>query len=486
MFYRKIKPENGYCLYFPNRKQGARFEAGRRIRVWLWEEWKHIKLGQFEVKFEKELVSTADNLDCEVRADFQIVVGGPEDGRESRLEKATISCSPTKNIKDKIELEFFKVWATNYCKSSVVRVIQKCNYVNLIEDLDYRTDAANRIEDDARKTLENIGLILVRCTVVLEPLEPKSILATKDILDKWLEFRRTLDAANLAKQQAENQKKQQEAELEREHSEKLKQTDHLKKTKEKEIDDQTKIKIAEIEANTAIKEKEQERDRDEVVGQIDEVIYARAQQSQLQKIRMAAQIEEEREKKRADLEKEREKNNEELARLKRQNEEQRLQHELKRQQLELEKLEKEREAKQREVEVVELKRQIAEKENTQEEQRGMTKVKIIKEETLAKSADVIEMRKLLMDNLPKVMEMANRPIEKMGEIRINMYGGGADTVFGQNNTLGTFLASASTLPIIKEFLRFLKDWEGETSEVKTVLNGQTPIKEARKVKSESE
>lgn len=60
---------------------------------------------------------------------------------------------------------------------------------------------------------------------------------------------------------------------------------------------------------------------------------------------------------------------------------------------------------------------------------------------------------------PAIVEQASRPVEKIGEIRaINVTGAGQGTD-GGNNSVGSFLASSSSLPMIREFLRFLTEVE---------------------------
>lgn len=462
MIYRNIIPDDGYCLYFPNRQKGQRFEAGRRVRVWLLEEWKHIKLGQFEVKFstkddqvkqeKADLITTAESLECKVRADFKLVIGGAKEGIEERLERATITCPPTRNIRKKIELEFFQKWATNYCKNSIKRIIRECKFINLIEDADYRAKAEARISDDLKKNLETIGLILVESTVLVEPLEPEGELATKQILEKWLEVHRTLDEAARARKQAENEHEQLLAILNRDHANVIMLIEQQKKQQAAEAEATTRIKKLEVEMKADIEEKKQIRDKEEEIRQIQEQINAWSQEALLQKIRRESSVAEEQIKE-----------DQRIAQIKQQNENQHLKDKL-------EMLELEKAAIQKEIEILEAKERITKTETELELIQGSAKAEIIEKEILAKSADIILMRKELMIALPRILEEASRPIAKMGEIRILNLTGAGETG-EQKNVLGGILSSASMLPFIKEVMRFLRDLEPETKEVQVMPEG---------------
>lgn len=453
--FRTIKPDNSYCLYFPNRCKGQRFVAGRGVRVWLWEEWEHIKLGQFEVKFPdqqgRDLFVTAEDLECDVRANFKIVIGGTEEGREERFDRATISCTPRRDINKKIEFDFFQKWATTYCKTSMEKTIKHSKYVNLFEDPDYRAGVKNQIEDDARNTLATIGLILVTSTIVFEPVEPKSTLATKEILDKWMEYRRTLDEAERTKQQAENEHRERLAEIEREYSQRMIEIEQKKKLEAKGIEAQTRIKILDMDARTEIGERQQIRDKEEKIRGIQEQIDAWAQTSQLQRIRRDAELVQERLRKEAEEAEERERESQVLAGLKQQYESQRL-HD----QMEL--LELEREALQKQMALMELKERISRSETELERIQGAAKAEVMEREVMARSADVIQMRNSLMEALPRILQEANRPIEKMGEIRILNVTGMTNKI-GEGGFVGGLISAISVLPMVKEVIRFLGDWE---------------------------
>jgi len=429
--WRKIKPDNGYCFYFPNRPEGNRCIAGQSVRVGWWEEWKHIKLGQFEVKFsnqqEQELITTEENLQCRVIADFKIVVGGREEGREERLKRATLSCPPTKSIKDKVELEFFQKWATNFCKNSIKRIVKECKFLDLLEKVDYRANAAKRVKADLENNLESIGLLLVESTVVIEPLKPDGPFATKQILDTWLEFRKVLDRAGIADMEAESEKKEAEVGL-------------LQQSKIRDLERASELR--DTERKLEIKEKEQIRQKEEAIRGITQQLKIWEKEARLFTIQLQDEVDREEERKK-----------EEAESRKRQSERQALQDDL-------EKIQIQRKVRQEENELVELREQVAATEIRLDRAKEELRVEIVEKEMLAKSADTIKMRELLVSALPKILEEANRPMEKMGEMRTLNFVGMSDKM-DKNGLVGGLLGSISTLPMVKEVIRFLRELENE-------------------------
>jgi hypothetical protein len=473
--FRTIMPDNGYCLFFPNRKEGRRFEAGRSVRVWRWEEWKHIKLGQFSVALpdpeKPELITTSEDLECEVRGDFKIVVGGPPEGIEERLKRATISVPPSRDIKKKVEFDFFQAWAANYCRTSIARVIRQCSYIRLVEDADYRAEAIRKVEGDAKQGLEVIGLILIRSTIVIDPLEPKSALVTKEILDKWLAFRKTLDAAERAKRKAQHEDEQLLADLDREHAEKMKEIEQQEKEKAREIEEKTRINIIKIEAAAELEEQEEARAKDAVLQEIRRQMADLQKDAQIMAVGRDAEIEEARIRKEEALEeiqrghefqasKHRQEMEDRESRHRQEMEERESQHRQEMEQHRLEMLRLEYEANQKELESIKLKEEVSRIRTELERVSGQVKAKIIEQETLARSAASIKMREILLQSLPQIAAEVNRPLEKMGEIRVNLVG--TTDSAEQGGFLQGLWKSTSIIPLIKEALRLVRDFESES------------------------
>ena len=454
LFWRRISPANSYCLFFPNRRVGARFVAGRSVRVGPLEEWKHVKLGFFPVTLpgqEELLVTTSEQLTCGVRASFGILIGGPDEGREDRLAKATISCPPTRSldIKDRVEfIPLFHDWARNHCRTAIINTLKTCEYIRLIEEPKYREEAERTIEASARKTLETIGMMLVQCTVVVEPDEPTGVFATPEILEKWENYRKAVTTAELSKLKAENADKEEKAKANAEHQTLNQRLEESTKQTEAGIRQETEIRLLELalelrrkEAALAIEEQQELSNKDRRISAIQEEIARRAQETQLQHIRREAELEQERELKAK-----------ELADLKRRQEAETLAH---RQSL----LAEERVVAEKELEVMLLKQKLNAVQVELDRSGGEVKSQNIEKEVLARGAQEIKMRELLLSALPAIIEQASKPVEKIGEIRAISLSGNQAPEAGGQSSVGSILASASTLPLVRELFRFVTDIE---------------------------
>lgn len=182
---RIVKPDNGYCLYLPNRQEGERLVIGQRVRIWFWEEWKHIKLGQFKMYLpmqgEQFLALTKDGIPCKVIGEFSIVIGGSGDTKsiESRLYRLTRSVPATRDIRWKIEFPFFQTWGLNYCNNSIRRAISGCMYENLIAQRENQV-IVKQIQSQLATELDTIGMLLVESKIIIGPNENITVTTTKE------------------------------------------------------------------------------------------------------------------------------------------------------------------------------------------------------------------------------------------------------------------------------------------------------------------
>ncbi len=447
---RKIRPDNAYCLFFPKRPTGKKVVVGETARVWPWEEWNHVKLGMFTISLPLNVVSkekpntkdiyvTLEDLECAVNAEFVVVVGGNRDEeREDRLARCTDSCTPSRDLQRKIEFAFFEGWARNYVSTAVKIALKDCKYVELIEDPEYRKAAVVSIENKAREDLAKIGLILVRCTILIEPLPPTGALATKAILTKWQEFKKTLDEAALATERSDNEFQQKRAELDKTHSTQLK----IIAVEKKRLENEGDIKFQKWEHNERltldVEKKKQIREKEKIVSEVQKEIDDLSKQTQLGKIERDAEICRLEDAKKQDLED-----------LRRKDETDELAHKGKI--LQMEQANVELESK-----LGDLKRKISEVEIELEKKKGLAQAETVERHSLAESAATIEMRRIMMEALPKVMEQAARPIEKMGEIRAISISGATDSSGGNEGVLGSILASASALPLVSECIQLIR------------------------------
>ena len=118
------------------------------------------------------------------------------------------------------------------------------------------------------------------------------------------------------------------------------------------------------------------------------------------------------------------------------------------------------------LEQAELKRLIAQA--TQEEIRaiGSAEAEVEKLKRLAEHAASLESHKLILDGLPPVLRSAFSPAEKLSDIKCIYWGSpGVHHADGSANAnvssdgLGSMLSSMSTLPMVREVLRFIDDWQ---------------------------
>jgi hypothetical protein len=184
----------------------------------------------------------------------------------------------------------------------------------------------------------------------------------------------------------------------------------------------------------------------------------------LQRIRRDAELEEERLRKEAEQAEQRERDAQTLANLKQQAEIQQLREKM-------ESLELEKQILEKEMTLTESREKISRLQIELEKIRGEIKVELAEKEILAKSADVLQMRKIFMEALPKILAEANRPIEKMGEVRLLNISGIQDKT-EQGGLLTGLLSSASLLPMIKDVIQFLGDLGNVGEQIQSTTQGE--------------
>jgi hypothetical protein len=361
--------------------------------------------------------------------------------------------------KDRVELvPFFQEWARNYCRTAIINTIKRCEYIRLIEEPKYREDTERKIEEFAKSTLEAIGMMLVQCTVVVEPNEPTGVFATPEMLSKWENYRKAVSAAELAKLKADHADIEEKEKANAEHEKLNQRLLEDKKQEEASIRQETDIKLRELalalkrkDALLAIEEQQELSNKDSRISAIKEEMARRAQDAQLQRIRRDAELDQERELKAK-----------ELAALKRVQEADALAH---RQSL----LAEERIVAEKELEVMLLKQKLNAVQVELERSSGEVRSQNLEKEVLAKGAQQSKMRELLLSALPAIIEQASKPVEKIGQIRaISLAGNQGAELNGQPN-VGSILASASTLPLVRELFRFVNDFEGADERTRDAL-----------------
>jgi len=424
--------------------------------VWvkLFEEWKHVKLGLFPVLLpgdQQMLIATSEKLECDLKASFGIVIGAPGDDREDRLDRATVTCPATRsmNEKDRIELvPFFRDWATNHCRMAILNTVGKSQYVRLFEEPEYRAQLQTEVEAAARQTLEQVGMLLVQCTVVIEPREPKGIFATPDILARWQKYTESIHDAELKKLEADYGYEEDKKILDAKHDNDIEKLTEQQKRDQAELRQATEFKLRELalelrrkEAGLAIQEQGEADRKDKEVGAILEEMAKRAQDLQLARIRREAELQHEREIQEG-----------ELAAFKRHQEQLRIEHQK-------QMLAEEKAVAEKQVELLSLKEQLNTAEVDLEQRKGKVSADNVERDVLAKGAHEMRMQQLLLQSLPAIVEQAARPAEKIGEIRVLNVSGGQSFEPGAQGGIGSMIAFASALPVIREIFHFLHEFE---------------------------
>jgi len=444
MLPRLVKPKDDYCLFFQDRKKGQRYEVGRPVWVFGFERWKHIKLNQFGIRLpnddpKPDIITTAENLVCSVKADFKIVVGGGREKAEieERLEKATRTCVATRNINETIEFDFFQKWAIDYCKNSIKNVISSCQFIALL-DVTYRISAINAIKQHLAMNLENIGLSLLEATIIIEPMEPTSALVTRQISEEWSKYLQTIHEAYLANVKAEQEKRQKQAKLEGEHARNL-----------KEIEARNREELREIEKEIQISEKKKLKEKETILSQIQEEIDNLNKETQVNSLKRDAAINKERENEEHKIHVMKQDNKFLLMKREQENERQLLIEQK-------EKIGLERGKVSLELELVELKEKIALNEIELEKKRGLAQAEVERQMNKAKNETQLQFQKEILTVLPQIVQDAYKPMEKMG--KVNLLNIGGNTTSGNDNLLGTVISSATLLPMIKEVMAHVKDF----------------------------
>jgi hypothetical protein len=434
-------PKSGCCLFFPDRKLGMRLVEGRRTLVWLWEECKEVRVDLLEVVLHLDvatgLVSTKENLRCEVDASFRILVGsGEPDCREALLERATKLC--TTRRKETVELEFFREAAKKICESEIVRHLKQRSFLDIIGSAESRAQLSAEISGRVSARLLADGLLLDEATIVVHPLEPSILYASDAVVQRWIEYQRLLNEAELSKIRLK---------LEREQAARLlHQDDDVKKMRlrlEMQQEERT-IKTHELEEERKfqIEKSSKDRDKEKVLTAIKEEIDNWNQTYKLQTLKMEADLDETRI---------------------------RYQQELRALGQKQEELEKEhlKTMAQREMEVVIVNRKMMEtkceldKMQIELDQlRGMAESAVLRAKRLGETADRGEFERALLQQMPQIVEAVIKPLEKMSDIRIIQLANSDDS-HGERNSISGIISSLGLLPVVKEianlFISFTQD-----------------------------
>ncbi|HEY4425925.1 MAG TPA: flotillin domain-containing protein [Pyrinomonadaceae bacterium] len=461
---KRIEPKPGCALFFPSRKKEDRVVVGTptMIRLWPQEEFKQIQLGDFWIttafgpNSPKPSAKTLDNLPCKAQVEFRCGVIETDEA----LEKATRTNSVSKNLKDVISHESFKRELQGDLETIVEEVIRTFKYLDLLKNPELAGKVEESIRANTHSKAGEKGFELRGCRADVEIVR---------LDDETLAQNATLKEYRI---EAETQKKVLENSL------KKVELDHqlAKERKESSFqvdkDDLVKERDKKIRAHTITEEEdklEKKRTSIEIQRSIQE-LDAKVQKEKLEyeqeietlKIVLRLDREEEEQVRRYKQEKEELVRQADLAEMRRLEE-------AKEKQSELEHLRYEIELDQLKVKRAELQGEIAKKESERMEVFGKAQAEIDREKALAVHAHTMRMNESLLTALPGILEKAYAPTEKLGEVKVLYLGGRNFDSSGEyqaptDQALGTILSSMSTLPMVKEVLRFLGSWESQEAD----------------------
>jgi hypothetical protein len=206
------------------------------------------------------------------------------------------------------------------------------------------------------------------------------------------------------------------------------------------------LELKKKEAEIAIQEQAEADRKDKAIGAIVEEMAKRAQDLQLSRIKREAELQHEREVQEG-----------QLAAFKRQQEQVRIEHQK-------QMLAEEKAVTEKQVELLSLKEQLNTADVDLQQRKGKVSAENVERDVLAQGAHEMRMQQLLLQSLPAIVEQAARPAEKIGEIRVLNVSGSQPLESGNQMGVGSIIASASALPVIREIFHFLHELERPPSD----------------------
>lgn len=496
--WKRVEPSAGYALFFPTGKE--KVIIGKPAICFFWQEFKQIELGSFKIdisdnSFANFELKTADNLPCVVKAIFRIEVNQDTEA----LEKATGTCSTTKNIDTKINHDFFIKQIQNTLEDIVKTQVEQINSSELLTDSQCNQNLQNKIREETEKKVSDIGFKLLGCSTDVKLAEPNTeyLARNSDLLKIWNEYLDKTDEIEQDLLQRERSKEEQKKkdenasllvidEEDAKYSvEKQKLIDERdKKIRELQLADEenkysTNTKNAEIESNQQklddkiLKEKLQyeiEREKQEKSLKLDLEKFEQEERYKISKEKLEYEIEREKQEKsfKLDLEKfeQEERYKQKKTELEQQSELQKLKHteEQQEQQHKINSIQNELKLDEFKAQQSDLRKKVTEAETIQVKALGEAEAEVERLKVLANNAHIIEMNKALLTLLPDILEKAYGASEKLGEVKIMYLGGGvgnsnSESQLPMGQPLGSILSSMSTLPMLREVLHFINGWD---------------------------
>jgi hypothetical protein len=422
----RYKPNKGHAFYFP---MLGKVVIGEPINISFFasraqKECKHIQIGDFTIKagfgkkFSTPPIKTLDNFLCEIDVIFRIKVGETPE----MLKKATRGISTEQTMKETITHNDFIGFLNTKIEDEIVKTIGKLTYNELSQPID------EKIRENVGGVITEEGFILYGCQANILSIVPNEILLGMDkkLKERWDEYLKETLAIVERNKQADLAKERvnKDAEIQ---IEKMNLDNEIKKAELKSAFEISKMKIKE-------KNKEEELNSQKLLTGYDLSIreeYAKIQREEITRKHEYQNIE-----------------NEQIRKIR----ESEILDEIKNTQssLERDKLK---------IEAETLLNAINQLSSERAKINGEVEADIIKLKTIAESASKLEFNRLLLQELPKILEKATSTFSKVSDAKIIYLGGNQSLQNGlTDSSLSSLMTSLSALPMMKEILGFLNDW----------------------------
>jgi flotillin-like protein len=437
-----IEPKPNHVLFFPTRKGQRVFSEAVHTFFLTREKYKHVKIEHFDVilQFGKpESASssrnnppakTKDNLFCNIVATFPLTVIRDD----KSLEKST-SGFPASRKPQIVDSVFFEKGLRVQLQSLIERSVGNVEYLTFLIDAHSKKGLEDAVLKDAAVLVNQEGFQLRGGRVDIELIDPSpESLTTKELQDKWHDYLTRKAAFDEITLSVADKTELKRLEREKETAEKRRVILEEKNKTDNKCD---------IDRQNGLEERDKELSR---------IVTRRMESEKIEKevqAKIAASIRE------IDQEVQRQatiaENN--LASLKAAKEHEEA----------MEALRREKELDQLRLELAELKGLIAKATEAQIRIVGSAEAEIERLKRLAEQAVALESRKVLYEALPSVLQAAFSPTQKLTDVKcIYMGHPGSDQADDSSGAksadgLGSMLATMSTLPMLREVLRFLDD-----------------------------
>ena len=437
-----IEPKPRHVLFFPNRKHNRVVNDVVELRFWSRERYKHVQIESFPVILQfgkldtvssaksKPAAKTKDNLRCNVIAAFDFRAR-PDD---KSLDKSTAGFSASRRPKNIADSIFFELGLRVQLQSLIERCLGDMDYLTLLADAHSKSNLEEKIRQEAISKADEGGFDLLSCRVDIDLSVPSPESLTEELKNKWHAYLTQKADLELITLSVAAEDKVARLELE-------------KKTAEKEAEIQSQI---DINLQLAIEEREKElgmiatrkKENDRIERENQAKISAAIQEIDQEVQRQVAIAESNLESLKIEL---------------RRTEAVRKHDEA------MEILRREKDLDQLRLELAELKGLIAKATEAQIRLVGSAEAEVERLKRLAEQAVSLESRKALYEALPSVLQSAYSPTQKLTDIKcIYVAHSGSDQAENSSSAkstdgLGSMLATMSTLPMLRESLRFLDD-----------------------------